>query len=292
MNKFVPAGKVYNMEIDDPSELGKIDGAVMIFDGRSFLAVRSPNGEVRLPELKALNWSKLINQRIFRVGELSGRRCYLIDGARQQNFREEIVDGCQADWLEMRSFMARLSLDEMAALIRGHELQHWWRRRQYCGVCGGKNQLSENEIAMICPNCGEVFYPEISIAVITAIVRGDEILLAHNNNFVADMYGLISGFVEIGENMEQAVSREIKEEIGVSVKNIRYFSSQCWPYPSVLMAGFWADYDDGVVAPDKVEISDAKFYRYDNLPLIPKVGSIARRIIDEFVRERTQINTK
>ncbi|MEG1979851.1 MAG: hypothetical protein RR060_03950, partial [Victivallaceae bacterium] len=101
MNKFVPAGKVYNMEIDDPGELAQIDGAVMIFDGRSFLAVRSPDGQVRLPELKRLNLSKLVKQRIFRVGELSGRRCYLIDGARHHNFRDEIAADSQLDWLEM-----------------------------------------------------------------------------------------------------------------------------------------------------------------------------------------------
>jgi NAD+ diphosphatase len=113
-------------------------------------------------------------------------------------------------------------------------------------------------------------------------VRDNKLLLAHNARFKNNMYGLVAGFVEAGENLENAVSREIMEEVGIEVKNIRYFSSQVWPFPNSLMVGFFADYAAGEIKVDGVEIADAGWFSPDEFPEIPRHGSIARKLIDAF----------
>ena len=113
-------------------------------------------------------------------------------------------------------------------------------------------------------------------------MKEDKILLAHNRNFTSGVYSLIAGFVESGETLEQAVAREILEETGIRVKNIRYYSSQPWPFPNSLMLGFIAEYDSGELNPDGLELESAGWYTVDDLPLLPEHGSIARKIIEDF----------
>ena len=117
-------------------------------------------------------------------------------------------------------------------------------------------------------------------------MKDDKILLAHNRNFTSGVFSLIAGFVESGESLEQAVAREIMEEVSIKVKNIRYYSSQPWPFPNSLMLGFVAEYDSGEVKPDGVELETAGWYSADDLPKLPDHGSIARKIIDDFIANR------
>jgi NAD+ diphosphatase len=162
----------------------------------------------------------------------------------------------------------------------------WRERRKFCGVCGTEMEDSPSDPARVCPSCGERFYPQIAPAVITAVLNNGKILLAHNKNFSGDIHSLIAGFVETGESLEQAVSREIMEETGIRVKNIRYYSSQPWPFPNSLMLGFIADYDSGELHPDGVELEKAGWFSPDDLPQLPDHGSIARRIIGDFRHNR------
>ena len=142
-------------------------------------------------------------------------------------------------------------------------------------------------MAKICPQCRERFYPQIAPAVIVAVTQEDRLLLAHNRNFPGSVHSLIAGFVEAGETLEQAVEREIWEETRLQVKNVRYLSSQSWPFPSTLMLGFAAEYASGTLELDGDELDHADWFsRASEPPRLPKDGSISRRIIDDFYFQR------
>ncbi len=163
-----------------------------------------------------------------------------------------------------------------------NHILHWRSMNQFCGRCGHKTRRKEEERAFVCDHCGNAIYPRISPATITAIVRGDEILLAHNRNFAPGLFSLIAGYVEPGESLEQCVEREIREEVGIKVKNIRYFSSQPWSFPDSLMMAFLADYDSGEIDVDQVEIVEAGWFQADQLPFIPSSDSVAGKMIRWF----------
>jgi NAD+ diphosphatase len=165
----------------------------------------------------------------------------------------------------------------------GFQLLHWQRVHRFCGACGTQNEKKSGERALVCPSCGQLAFPRIDPAVICGIRRGDRLMLAHNRRFRGTMHSLIAGFVEVGETLEGAVAREIREEIGIEVKNIQYFGSQSWPYPSTIMLGFVAEHASGELTPDGDEIVTADWFERDQLPEIPGPGSISRRIIDAFV---------
>lgn len=166
-----------------------------------------------------------------------------------------------------------------------NHILHWERVNRYCGRCGHPMADKADERAKQCPACGNVVYPRISPATITAVFRGDEILLAHNRNFKEDVHSLIAGFVEPGETLEQCAAREIREEVGIRVRNIRYFSSQPWPFPDSLMVAFTAEYESGDIAVDGVEIAKAAWFGAGRLPQIPSADSIAGKII-RWYRDR------
>jgi len=163
------------------------------------------------------------------------------------------------------------------------ELLYWDSNTRFCGVCGGPMKF-HTDISKRCENCGKEVWPQLATAIIVLIHRGpDEVLLAKGRNFKRDFYGLIAGFVETGETLEEAVIREVKEETGLSIKNIRYFGSQPWPYPSGLMVGFNADYDSGELHVQREELKKAGWFQRDHLPNIPEKLSIARQLIDYWL---------
>jgi NAD+ diphosphatase len=140
-----------------------------------------------------------------------------------------------------------------------------------------------DERARRCPTCGLLAFPRLAPAVITLIERDGEALLARNRTFPVPMYSCIAGFVEPGETMEEAVHREVHEEVGVSVKDVRYIASQPWPFPHSLMIGFEATWAGGDIVIDEKEIADAQWFRADDLPMIPPGMSIARMLIDRWL---------
>ena len=139
------------------------------------------------------------------------------------------------------------------------------------------------EISKRCTNCGKEVWPQLATAVICLISRGEDVLLVHARNFKRDFYGLVAGFVETGETLEEAVVREVREETGLEISDIRYFGSQPWPYPCGLMVGFMARYAGGEIRLQRSELSRGGWYRYDDLPPIPEKLSIARRLIDTWL---------
>jgi len=165
----------------------------------------------------------------------------------------------------------------------GRQIADWDRTFRFCGKCGSLTTNHPEERAKVCPSCGHTSYPKISPAMICSVTRGNEILLARGSKFTQPVYSVLAGFVEPGETLEETVEREIMEETSISVKNIRYFGSQPWPFSSSMMVAFTAEYDSGEILIDQKEILDAGWFSPDDLPMLPTPYSIARRLIMDFV---------
>ena len=251
------------------------DGDIVIaFTADRLLTRLLPDGSQRLPERHEVPQDEAV-----AIGTISGALCAAV-------MLPEPLPGTPAeDWREMRSALQALSRAERMAASRAVELLRWRNRRQYCGLCGCVTVDDGTECARRCSGCGALFFPVIAPAVITLIHRDDRILLAHNRKFAGNIHSLIAGFVEAGESAEDAVRREIREEVGLEIKNLQYKYSQSWPFPDSLMMGFTAEYESGDLQVDGEEIAEADFYSIDELPELPNHGSIARRIIEEYVAE-------
>lgn len=192
--------------------------------------------------------------------------------------------------LDLFSYFGRASEDEWLVAGRAVQLIDWARTHRYCGRCATPTQPARNERAMKCPDCGLVAFPRLAPAMITLVTRGEpgpdqEALLARGVQFRAPMFSCLAGFVEPGETLEAAVIREVREEVGVDVGNVRYMGSQPWPFPHSLMLGFRADWRLGDIVCDPSEILEAHWYRKDALPNIPPGISIARKLIDHWLVE-------
>ncbi|MFT5722877.1 MAG: NAD+ diphosphatase [Motiliproteus sp.] len=177
---------------------------------------------------------------------------------------------------------------ELAGMLnRSAQLNSWFRNHRFCSRCGTPVSYHDSDLAACCDACNYCQYPRISPCIIVLVVRqgpdGEQCLLAHAANFDAERYSTLAGFIEAGETAEHAVAREVREEVGIEIKNIRYWKSQPWPFPHSLMLGFFADYASGALVPDGEEILRAQWFDPDALPQIPPKLSIARELIDAFV---------
>jgi NAD+ diphosphatase len=168
---------------------------------------------------------------------------------------------------------------------RAAQLLDWDRDHQFCGRCGQPMLLDPVERAMRCVPCSSILYPRIAPCIIVLVTRGEELLLARSPNFPIPMYSTLAGFIEAGENVEQTLIREVREEVGVEVNNLRYIQSQAWPFPNQLMLGYFADYESGDIVCDPREIVDAQWFHYSGLPTIPPRASISGQLIHEYISQ-------
>lgn len=165
----------------------------------------------------------------------------------------------------------------------GHQLMSWYGNNRFCGKCGSKTELKTDERATVCPHCKLTVYPKISPAVIVAITCKDRILLARGKHYKGDFYSLIAGYVDVGESIEETVAREVKEEIGLDIRNLKYYSSQPWPFSGSLMLAFTAEADDQqAIVIDEEEIHEAAWFTRGNLPKHAASLSIAGSLIAAF----------
>ena len=194
------------------------------------------------------------------------------------------LDPADGASIDLFSFHGRSHENDWLAAGRAVQLVEWARTHRFCGRCGEPTQRLDNERSMRCPACGLMAFPRLAPAIITLVTRGEgddeEALLARGVQWKQPMYSCLAGFVEPGETLEEAVARETMEEVGVAVGNVRYIRSQPWPFPHSLMLGFRADWLHGEIVCDPIEISDAQWFRRDEIPMIPPGISIARRLID------------
>ena len=259
------------------------DGWWFIFCGDKML-MKEENGGGRIPSLTDVSGLRKNLMRTHGIGRLDGKPCYASEVPQEVSAPQGMT------FQGLRSLLG--SPDEEIFSVAGRAFQYldWDRTHQYCGRCGGHTEPSLDERARACPACGLISYPEVTPAIIVAVTRGREILLARSRRFQGSFFSVLAGFVESGETFEECVKREVMEEVSITVDNIRYFGSQPWPFPHSLMVGFTAEYAGGKISIDDREISDAGWFAAEALPEIPRTGTIARRLIDWFCNNHRHIH--
>jgi len=242
------------------------------------LLTKSSSGQFDIPVDEDLEHCSLFLNGKHYLGALDNVPCYAADA--EANRDDKLPQ--DFEFINLRALFTRLDDDLLWVAGRANQFLHWHRTHIYCGACGHKTEEKRDERAKLCPQCGLINYPRLSPAMIVAVLKDNEILLAHNKRFQSPFYSVLAGFVEPGETLEQCVQREVKEEVGIKVRNIRYFGSQPWPFPNSLMVAFTADYAGGEIAVDNTELMDAGWYSRDNLPQVPGTFSIAGQLIEWF----------
>lgn len=217
-------------------------------------------------------------QTTFRreIGDLGGQECRVAISTPDSEPPEGMT------FQDLRSLLPAMEEGFFGMAGRAKQVAAWHTNHRFCGRCGSETEPLPTEMAKKCPVCGMTYYPRLSPAVIVLVRRGERILLARSPGFPKGLYSVLTGFVEPGESMEQTIRREVREEVGVEVNNIRYFSSQPWPFPNSLMVGFTADYAGGELRLEPGEIEDADWYGPDEFPTLPPRLSIARSLIDGY----------
>jgi NAD+ diphosphatase len=237
-----------------------------------------------LPALATLEPAASLEHAIAIGTWTGGRACYalaLLD--------PELAPGLRS--IGLRDVYGVLGAEAFAIASRASQLLRWDREHRICGACGTPTQRATGEPARVCPACKLHAYPRISPVIMVLIHRGREVLLARNSRNATGAFSALAGFVEAGETLEQTIVREVREEVGVEVRDIRYFGSQSWPFPHSLMIAFTAAYAGGAIVPDGIEIEEARFFDIDALPRLPLAGlSIASRLI-AGVTERLRAGT-
>ncbi len=262
---------------DQNLNLGEIAGWWFILAGGQIL-LQERGSMIPFGALEDLPFPPLPSEQVRILGSYENSPCFLLDLGENQ------IDMGMGEFCNLRSLLGHT--DDALFDLAGKAFQTalFLKTHQYCGQCGNAMELIDWELATKCHQCGHRCYPRVSPCIIVAIRKEKQILLAchqrHSGNG-RDMYTVLAGFAEMGENLEQSVAREVMEEVGIKVKNIGYVSSQPWPFPHSLMMGFVADYDSGEIKVDKTELADAQWFDFDNLPIIPGKATIARKLIEK-----------
>lgn len=265
----------------------KTEGMSLWFLFRGFrLLVQESDDGWQVPRLVDGGELELELSRSFYLG-------YLDEKTAVHCFAAELAEDTDAPtgmrFQGLRGLYGTLSDQQLWLGARAVQIVHWQRTHQFCGRCGTPTKDAANERAKVCPNCQHTSYPRISPAIIVRVTRqtnsGEEILLARSERHPPGLYSVLAGFVEPGETLETCVSREICEEVGIEVKNVRYFGSQPWPFPDSLMIGFTAEYASGEITLED-EIVEGVWFRPDNLPKTPSRISISRALIDDWVEKQ------
>ena len=245
-----------------------------VFRASQIVITRDASG-AKIPMLRDPSDLGLVTLRSQYLGTLGESHCFAAEVAEST----EPPSGMQ--WSGLRALFGALDDSLFALAGRAFQIMDWDRSHQYCGRCGGATELKVGERSRVCPRCTQVHYPRIAPAVMALVRRGDEFLLARSPHFPPGMFSALAGFNEPGETLEQTLVREVWEEVGIEVANIRYFASQPWPFPHSLMIAFQVDYAGGEINPNPAEIEAAGWFTLDRLPqALPNPISIARRLID------------
>ena len=250
----------------------------IILRNQEFLTSKA--SEFLIYEEDDLKWSEMEFEDRQFIGYLNNRPCFLFELTNESLLSEDTA------LTPLRNLLGRIPDSLFTICSRSIQLSDWKKNNQFCGICGSKMTNHETERAMFCECNNLMIYPRISPCVIVLVTKGEDLLLAHNKNFPGTFYSTLAGFIEAGESAESAINREIYEEVKVTVKNIEYFGSQSWPFPSQLMLGYHAEYSDGDIKPDGVEIDKADWFNYKQLPQVPTGNiSISGQLIESYIRK-------
>ncbi|GAF04021.1 NAD(+) diphosphatase [Saccharicrinis fermentans] len=247
---------------------------VFCFKGNALLMKRNHEG-LAIPQRKHLDIEVGKSVYLFAI---DGKHCFLI---------WDSPDVCEAEFvyheIHFRHPFDSVELDWLSSVAL--QLKNWYGDHRYCGKCGAATIPSVEERAIACPSCKRIEYPIIAPAIIVAIISHDTLLLARGAQFPEGFYSLVAGYVDIGESIEETVVREVREEVGIAVKNIRYYKSQPWPFSGSMMMGFVAEAVEGQkIQVDNHEILEAGWYHRHDLPSHPSERSIAGEMIEKFRR--------
>ncbi len=250
------------------------------------LAILFHRGEVLLRNEEFLWPSKVLEELdeawypLLLVGEFKARRIVALNLP-----HDWVQDEFMAQRASPRQLLLRHAFEDFTAVGRANQLVSWYDSHRFCGACGAKTRAHNNDRALVCTECHATYYPRINPCVIVLVIKGEQFLLARHNRGNASYSSCLAGFMEVGETPEETVAREVMEEVGIEVDNIRYIKSQSWPFPSQLMLGFFADYKSGELCVDGIEISEAHWYNKDELPNVPSAGiSVAGQLIELFLQ--------
>lgn len=243
------------------------------------ILVVNGGGRPELPSCVDLGEHGFAPRRHQYLGLYDGKHCYAVEIHESQ----PLPQGWAA--LGLRDLFGMVETALAALSGRAWQILEWDRNHRYCSRCGAAMEPRADERARACPDCGFTSYPPVSPAIMILVTHGGKLLLARKPAFPPGRYSALAGFVEPGEMLEDTVIRETREEVGVEVKNIRYFGSQPWPFPHSLMIAFTAEYAGGELRPDGVEIEEARWFDPDELPRLPPPISISRRLIDTIAAQ-------
>ena len=231
----------------------------------------------------SLEFAHAYKEQIVRVGDHDNLPCFLVD------MGKEHIEHQLLTRVSLLALLMHTHNSFFGIASRAWQIALFMRTHRFCGQCGSATQQIDWEMAMQCSRCGHRCYPRISPSIIVSIRHNGKILLAQGKpQRSRQMFSTLAGFVESGETLEQAVHREVFEEVGIKVKNLRYFASQPWPFPHSLMLGFLADFDSGDIEVDGKEILEAHWFEPDNLPNVPPKQSIAGQLIQHTLEEIKQ----
>ena len=251
---------------------------------KSFLVIRGQevledlvNGTIAFLTEDEINWSEIDTEAEHFLGYIEGTACFATEISKESKLLPN------TKMTPMHSLLGKIPDNLFSACSRGVQLVDWFRSNQFCGKCSKGMTQHSLERAMVC-DCGNLIYPKISPCVIVLVTNGNNLLLAHNKNFPGEFYSTLAGFIEPGETAEEALKREVLEEVNIKIKNPKYFGSQSWPFPSQLMLGFHAEYESGEIIPDGEEIDKADWFHYKELPQVPpgKI-SISGQLIEQYI---------
>ena len=267
-------GKTFHPGVAPPD--GRPPGYWFAFRGYRLL-VTWDGVEAGVTRLGSLNEIGLEPVRWQYLGRLNGVHCYSAELPRDVQAPEGMA------FRGLRHLYGTIDEDLFWIAGRAVQIVDWDRTHQFCGSCGTLTEKDRRERVKVCPACGDTSYPRLAPAIIVAVTRGDKLLLARSHRHPPGLYSVLAGFVEPGETLEECVVREVKEEVDVDVKNIRYFGSQPWPFPHSLMIAFTCEYAGGKIRLEEEEMAEADWYTADDLPKVPPPLSISRHLIDWFV---------
>jgi NAD+ diphosphatase len=254
------------------------ESLVFAFHGDELL-IHENAAAINLPVSENFDSLGLPYTSMHYLGSLGEQPCFAVDLEEDEPLPEGMA------LAGLRRLFGAISEELFQIGGRAFQVLNWDRTHRFCGRCGSATNYHDSDRARECPQCKLLSFPRVSPAIIVLVQKGHEFLLARNARFPGKRYSIIAGFVEPGETLEETVHREIKEEVGIDVRDVRYFGSQPWPFPHSLMVGFTAQYAGGEIVVDGEEIVDSGWYSSDNLPELPDGISISRRIIDWFLEQ-------
>jgi len=259
-----------------PTKLESLPVVWFAFQGDD-LVILDNGQEIMLPQVEDLNSLNIPVEYQLYLGELHGQPCYAARVPKETEL-PRAYNATNIRWLLGR-------FDELTFQVAGRAKQilDWADTHRYCGRCSTPMSDHDTERAKVCGQCGLTQYPRISPCIICLVTRGHEVLLGRSPNFPTGLYSTLAGFIETGESIEEAVHREVLEEVGLKIKNLKYYGSQSWPFPNSLMIGFHAEHDSGEIQVDGKEIVDARWWDIKALPPLPPKESIAHMLIDSYI---------